>query len=225
MGALSGNAWSNVVPKVPSVSLLSIAAVCALAVSGQAAADEGSYDPYNDPYITPNGFYAGTGWGHFDLKIDNLNDVGTAVNTIVNSSDNAWKINLGYRFTPFFALEADYMDFGHPGDNFEGVGSNGNYTLHMSGFAPFAVGTLPLGPAEIFVKAGELFYDANLRVNLNAPGTEVLESSHSRSAFVYGGGLGVTLLKHLNLNIEYDQVRVENARSSNVLWLSPVWRF
>jgi len=196
----------------------------ALAVAGEALADEESYFT-NDPYITPSGFYAGTGWGRFDLKLDNLNDVDTAVSSITHSNDNAWKINLGYRFSPFFSIEGDYIDFGRPGDNFSGVGSNGNYTLHMSGFAPFGVLTLPLGPAEIFAKAGELYYNSNLRVNLNSPGSQVFESSHSRSNFLYGGGVGVTLFRHLNLNIEYDQVRIENARNSNVLWLSPVWRF
>ena len=210
-------------PKVPRITRKLIA-LGALALAGPALADDYDYIT-NDPYITPSGFYAGTGWGRFDLRMDNLDDVGTAVNTITHSNDNAWKINVGYRFSPFFSLEADYIDFGRPGDSFSGVGADGNYSLHASGFAPFGVLTLPLGPAEIFAKAGELFYDSELRVNLNSPGSEVLESSHSRSDFVYGGGVGITLLRHLNLNIEYDQVRLTNARNSNVLWLSPVWRF
>jgi opacity protein-like surface antigen len=176
-------------------------------------------------YITPSGFYAGIGWGHFNLDIDNLNDVGTAVTDIVHSSDNAWKVNLGYRFSPYFALEADYMDFGHPSDNFEASGSSGNYRVHLDGFAPFAVATLPLGAAEIFGKVGWLYYDSNVRANFNSPGSEVFESTHTRSDLMYGGGVGVTLFRHLNLNAEYDVVRVQNARDSNVLWLSPVWRF
>jgi Outer membrane protein beta-barrel domain len=179
----------------------------------------------DDPYITPYGPYAGIGWGHFDLNLDNLEDVDTAVNSIVHSGDDAWKVNVGYRFSPYFALEGDYMNFGNSEDSFTGTGSSGSYRLHMSGFAPFGMATLPIGPAEVFAKAGWLFYDANLRVNLNAPGSEVLESSHSRSDFIWGGGVGVTLARHVNLNVESDVVRVENAHNSNVLWLSPVWRF
>jgi len=53
----------------------------------------------------------------------------------------------------------------------------------------------------------------------------VVESSHDRSDFIYGGGLGVTLIGHLNLNVEYDQIRLVNARDSNALWLSAAWRF
>ncbi|MBV8497336.1 MAG: porin family protein [Gammaproteobacteria bacterium] len=195
-----------------------------LGAVGAGAAIEARAD-VDTTYITPSGFYAGVGWGHFNLDLDSLDDVGTAVTDIVHSSDNAWKVNLGYRFSPYFALEADYMDFGRPSDNFTATGANGNYRLHLDGFAPFAVATLPLGPAEIFAKAGYLFYNSRLTVNFNSPGSEVFESTHTRSNFMYGGGVGVTVARHLNLNAEYDVVRVQNARNSNVLWLSPVWRF
>jgi hypothetical protein len=191
------------------------------------AGNGGSYPAASgtDAYVTPSGPYVGIGWGHFDLRLDNLNDVGQAVNGIVHSGDDAWKVDAGYRFSPYFSLEGDYMNFGYPGDSFQGSGANGNYTLHMSGFAPFAVGTLPLGPFEVFAKAGWLFYDNDLRVYLNAPGQQVLQSSHSRSNFIYGGGVGVTLLRHLNVSAEYDAIPVDNARNSNALWLATSWRF
>jgi hypothetical protein len=151
--------------------------------------------------------------------------VDQAVDSIVHSGDDAWKVNLGYRFSPYFAIEGDYMDFGQAHDTFQGSGSNGNYQLHMSGFAPFAVATLPLGPVELFGKAGWLWYNSDLRVYLNSPGQQVLQSSSSRSDFIWGGGIGVTLFRHLNVNAEYDQVRVDNARNSNALWLATAWRF
>jgi opacity protein-like surface antigen len=190
---------------------LSAAALCAHA------------DP--DSYVTPSGPYVGIGWGHFDLKLDNFNDVDQAVNSIAHSGDDAWKVDAGYRFNPYFALEADYLNFGTPGDSFQGSGTNGNYALHLSGAAPFAVGTLPLGPFELFAKAGWLFYDSDLRVYFNEPGQTVLQSSHSRSDFIYGGGVGVTFFQHLNVNAEYDQVQVDNAHNSNALWLATAWRF
>lgn len=199
---------------------IALAAAALLGVSSEGRADSESLD-----YVTPNGLYAGIGWGHFDLKPDNFNDVDQAVKSIVHSGDDAWKVALGYRLSPYFALEGDYMNFGHPSDSFQGSGSSGNYKLHMSGFAPFAVGTLPMGPLELFAKAGYLFYDTDLRVNLNAPGQEVFESSHSRSDFIFGGGLGATFFRHLYVSAEYDAVRVQNARSSNALWLSTTWRF
>jgi hypothetical protein len=86
-------------------------------------------------------------------------------------------------------------------------------------------GTLPAGPVELFAKAGYLYYDANLRVNFNSPDNQVFGSDHSQSNFIYGGGIGVTLIGHLNITAEYDQIRVTNAHNSNALWLGAAWRF
>ena len=173
----------------------------------------------------PAGAYVGIGWGHFDLKLQNLDDVGTAVNSIAHSGDDAWKVFAGYRVSPYLSFEGDYVNFGRPRDSFTGTGSDGNYRLRLSGFAPYVVGTLPAGPFEVFAKAGYLFYDAKLDVNFNQPGTQVIESTHNRSSFVYGGGIGITFLSHLNVNAEYDVVRIQNANDSNAFWLSTAWRF
>jgi hypothetical protein len=195
-----------------------VLASAAWAGSAAAAADSELSGPLSGPYV-------GAGWGRFNLKLDSFSDVASGISDITHSHDNAFKINAGYRFMPYFALEADYIDFGNPGSSFSGTGSDGNYKLHVSGFAPFAVGTIPLGPFEIFGKAGWLFSDNKLKVYLNDPGQQVIQSSHSTSNFIYGGGVGVTFLRHLNVNAEYDRVRVENAHDSDALWLAAQWRF
>ena len=201
---------------------LTLAAICTgiLAVKATPVrADVFSSGPASGPYI-------GAGYGAFNLRIDDLNDVGTAVSNIAHStSDDAFKATAGYRFLPFLAVEANYMNFGSFHDSFVGTGANGNYNLHVSGFAPFVVGTLPAGPVELFAKAGYLYYDDDLKVNFNAPGTNFIESDHDRSNFIYGGGIGVTFFGHLNINAEYDQIRIVDARDSNAMWLSAAWRF
>jgi len=131
----------------------------------------------------PSGPYVGGSWGQFNLDIDNLNDVGQAVSSIAHSNADARKYFAGWRFDPYFAIEGAYVDLGNPGSNFTATGSNGNYHIHMDGFSPTAIGTLPLGPAEVFAEAGYLFYNVNLTANYTAPGTETVESSHSRSDF------------------------------------------
>ncbi len=174
----------------------------------------------------PTGPYIGAAYGRFDLKIDSFGDVTSAVSDITHSTANdAFRITAGYRLAPFLAIEADYLNFGTPHDSFTATGSGGNYRLHLSGFAPMLVGTLPAGPVELFAKAGYLYYDSNLRLNFNQPGTPLIESDHHRSNFIYGGGLGVTLVGHLNLNLEYDQIRITNAHNSNALWVGAAWRF
>jgi opacity protein-like surface antigen len=202
------------------IKYLALSAVMAASVSATSIASTADTDSGSS-----SGAYVGAGWGRFNLKIDSFSDVESGISDITHSHDNAFKINAGYRFMPYFALEADYIDFGDPGSTFSGTGSSGNYKLHVSGFAPFAVATLPLGPFEVFGKAGWLFSDNKLKVYLNEPGQQVVQSSHSSSDFIYGAGLGITFFRHLNVNAEYDRVRVENANDSDSLWLAAQWRF
>lgn len=172
----------------------------------------------------PGGPYLGVGWGQFSVDVDNLSDAGTTANRIVNSNDNAWKAFAGWRFNPYVGLEMAYVNLGSPGDRFEGSGSNGNYVLDVSGFSPSVVGTLPLGPVELFAKAGYYFYDVKLRVDLDAPGPD-LRSKSSRDDFIYGGGIGFTFAEHLHVRAEYEVIDLKNASNSDALWLSAAWRF
>jgi hypothetical protein len=174
-------------------------------------------------YSPPSGPYVGAGWGRFDLHLHNLDEVGTAITDITHSNDDAWKAFVGFRFAPFIGVEAAYIDFGHPKDRFSTFGSDGVYHVTMTGFSPAAILTLPLGAAEIFGKAGYYFYNLDTRVDFSSG--PFVESKHSRSDFIFGGGLGVTLFRHLNLRAEYERINVRNASGSDVIWLSPSWRF
>ncbi len=174
---------------------------------------------------SPNGPYVGAGWGRFDLEPHNIGDVGNDLVDITHAHDDAFKITAGYRLMPYLALEANYIDFGNPQSTFYTSGSNGNYKVHASGFAPMGVATLPLGPFEIFGKAGWLFSNNNVKVYLNQPGQQVIQSSHSSSDFMWGGGLGFTFFRHFNINAEYDRIQLDNAHDSHALWLAAEWRF
>src|SRR5689334_18065403 len=94
--------------------------------------------------VNPSGPYVGLGWGQFNLRVDRLDDVGAAINSVTNSDDNSWKAFVGYRFNPYVAIEGAYVDFGRPSDRFDAVGSDGNYRFDISGFAPYVIGTAPL---------------------------------------------------------------------------------
>jgi Outer membrane protein beta-barrel domain len=203
--------------------LLPIAVAAALAlplgfVGSARAADDNLSGPASGPYV-------GAGWGRFNLDPENISEFGNGIADITKSHADAFKITAGYRFMPYFALEANYIDFGNPQSTFTTSGSDGNYKLHASGFAPMGVATLPLGPFEVFGKAGWLFSDNNVKVYLNQPGQQVIQTSHSSTDFMWGGGLGMTIFRHLNINAEYDRVQVENAHKSDVLWLAAQWRF
>jgi opacity protein-like surface antigen len=97
--------------------------------------------------------------------------------------------------------------------------------VSFDGFAPTVIGSIPLGPVELFAKAGYYYYDVKLNVNVNSIDTAHVESSHDRADFLYGGGVGVTIANHLHLRGEYEQINLANYHSSDALWLTAAWRF
>ena len=196
-----------------SISRLIVAAGVATApILGALAADN------------PTGPYVGAGVGQFNLKMDSLRDVPGAVSTIRDSNDNAWKGFVGYRFLPFLGVEAAYINLGRPGDRFTATGSNGNYNVKVSGFAASLIGTVPVGPVELFGKIGQYYYDVDTRIDLDSPGPDV-RSKHSHNDFMWGGGVSFVVLERLELRGEYERFRLNEARNSNAFWLDAAWRF
>jgi opacity protein-like surface antigen len=183
-----------------------------------------SFAPALGAQENTGGPYVGVGWGQFNVDIDNLSNAGSTASNIIDSDDNAWKAFVGWRFSPYIGLELAYLDLGSPSDRFEGSGSSGNYTLDVSGFSPYLIGTIPLGPFELFGKVGYYFYDVDVTLDLDSPGPN-LDSSSSSQDFVYGGGIGITFLEHVHVRAEYELIELDNAGDSDALWLSAAWRF
>src|SRR5688572_24730995 len=118
----------------------------------------------------PSGPYISAGFGQFDVKIDNLDAAGDTLRDL-DSDDAAWKVGFGWRFAPFFALEADYVDLGTPRGNFDATGSSGQYEVDLAGFSTYAIGTLPLGIFELSAKVGYYFHDIDLHVDFDNIGS------------------------------------------------------
>lgn len=168
------------------------------------------------------GFYLGGGVGQFNLKLDNVDQVDNAIRRL-DDSDTAWKAFVGYRLNPYVAFEAAYVDFGRPSDRFETAGSGGDFSAEISGFEPSVIGTIPVGPVELFGKVGYLFYDVKAAVDLdNGPG---FDSSSSEQDLTYGGGVGITLFDHLNARLEYERIDSSVVKDADAFWFSGQWRF
>jgi OOP family OmpA-OmpF porin len=163
-----------------------------------------------------SGLYLGAGVGQFNVEIDDVTDVANAVDNL-DSDDTSFKIFGGWRFNNWLSAELAYIDFGGPDDDVAG----NNLEAEIDGFAPYIIGTLPLGPIEVFAKAGYLFYDLNVKVN----GDRVGSKSGSDEDFVYGAGLGITLFERLNARLEYEIIDVSELDTSDALWLTGSWRF
>jgi OOP family OmpA-OmpF porin len=185
-------------------------------MSGAASADE-----------NPSGPYVGAGYGDFNTDIDSLKDVGDVIGNI-DTNDGAYKVFFGWRLNPYISLEADYIDLGNPRGNFEGSGSSGDYRLELAGFAPYLIGTLPLGIFEFSGKVGYYFHDANVKIdldNIGGGGGNVIETSDNGEAFVYGVGAGITIIDRINVKVEYEGMDIDRLKDTYLLWLTGEWRF
>src|SRR5262245_37366693 len=89
----------------------------------------------------PSGFYAGGGFGQFNVNIDDIDDTDNAIGRL-DDGDTSWKVFVGYRFNPYIALEAAYIDFGTPSSRLDTSGSSGDFRVDVSGFAPYLIGTI-----------------------------------------------------------------------------------
>jgi opacity protein-like surface antigen len=107
------------------------------------------------------------------------------------------------------------MDLGNPEDTIDARRVNAD----VNGFAPYVVGTLPVGPVELFAKAGYLFYDVKVDVD------DATVIDDNTQDFVYGGGICVTLFDKLNTRLEYEVIDIGAVDDANALWLSAAWRF
>ena len=87
-----------------------IVAATLLALSSGAAFPQ---SPDND-----EGLYIGGGVGQFDIEIDGLDGVDEAVSRL-DDNDTAWQAFIGWRLNPYISLQAAYIDFGRPEDEFE----------------------------------------------------------------------------------------------------------
>jgi OOP family OmpA-OmpF porin len=161
-----------------------------------------------------SGWYLGAGVGRFNVQIDNPGDVTDTIGSF-DSDDTTLKVFGGYRFNPYVALELDYLDLGNPEDTIDSRRVNAD----VNGFAPYIVGTLPVGPVELFAKAGYLFYDVKIDVD------DATVTDDNTQDFVYGGGIGVTLFDKLNTRLEYEVIDIGAVDDANALWLSAAWRF
>jgi OOP family OmpA-OmpF porin len=189
--------------RVLTISLV----VAALSMAATAEADE------ND-----SGFYLGGGVGQYNIEVDDFDDVTTAVEDY-DSDDTAWKAFGGWRRNRYFGVELAYINLGSPSDE---ILPDTFVEIETDGFAPYAVGTLPLGPLELFAKAGYFFHETDARIT-SPLGTAT--ESDSGEDFTWSAGVGLTIFETFNLRLEYEQFDFDNIDDSNALWLTGSFRF
>lgn len=165
-----------------------------------------------------DGFYIGGGVGDFSSSVSDIENLGDIddVGIDFSDSDNARKLFVGWHFNRFFAIQGDFVDFG---ESSGAVSPSVTGTSDIQGFAPSIVGTLPIGPIELFARVGYIFYE----VDLNVSGGRVFDESGED--LVYSAGIGIDVLDKLNIRLEYEEIDIEGFDEADALWLNFAWKF
>jgi hypothetical protein len=185
--------------------------VAGLALSaGPAFAQDRGRDDNNT-----EGFYLGVAIGDFSSQLDSP-DLVDDIDLDFDNQD-AERFFAGWRFNRFAAVQVDYTDFGRSNST---VGPNAiGIEAESDGVTPAFVGTLPIGPIELYAKAGMMFYNVTID---DANGDSIDDDGNDP---VYGVGIGYTFAKRLNLRAEYERVDIEELEDANAVWISASWRF
>jgi len=159
----------------------------------------------------PEGFYIGAGLGNYEAEIDDVDDA----NFDFDESESALRLFAGWRFNQFFSVGLDRYDFSEA----EAASDLLNVTAETEGWAPSVTGTLPLGPVDLYLRAGILFYDVEIGIN-DEP---VFDDSGDDP--VYAAGLGLAFVERLALSLEYEVIEIGEFDDSEAVWFLVGWRF
>jgi hypothetical protein len=160
------------------------------------------------------GLYVGAGYGDFSAEIEELDDIPDTVLDF-DEDESAFKVFAGWRFNKFLAIQGDYYDFG------DSTAALNELPLaaRTDGIAPSIVGTLPIGFVELFARAGIVYYDLEVNLDLD----NVIDESGNDP--VYSAGIGFTLFQRLNLELEYEVIDIDEFDEADAVWISASWRF
>jgi opacity protein-like surface antigen len=165
-----------------------------------------------------SGWYAGGGVGEFDVEIDDFDDVDDTLDNF-DEGDTAYKLFVGWRANQWLAVEGAYINLGNAEDE---IFDDTTLEIQSDGFAPYVVGSFPIGFFEVFAKAGYYFYDIEL--SLDSPLGDV-DDDDSGSEFTWSAGFGVTIFERVNLRLEYEEFDFDQTDDTTALWLTGAYRF
>jgi OOP family OmpA-OmpF porin len=170
-----------------------------------------------------DGLYLGGGVGDFSSEVRDINSANDVDDVGIDFTDssNAMKVFAGWNFNRYFAVQGDYVDFGESsGAVAASAGSPAfNGTNDVQGLAPSIVGTIPIGPIELFGRVGVMFYE----IDMNLSGGRLIDDSGSD--MVWSAGLGVDIKDRVNLRLEYEEIDIPQLDEADALWLNLAWKF
>jgi hypothetical protein len=151
-----------------------------------------------------NGIYIGASIGDANIDIDQ----GFAQ---VDSDDTGFKFIAGLRPLDWFGVEASYVNFGEAED--------GPLAANADGITAFGVFFLPVGPVDVFAKAGLISFDTS--IELDGFGDIYREDG---TDLAYGVGVQFRLLS-LGVRAEYEKFDIDDVEDANMLSIGVTYTF
>jgi hypothetical protein len=151
-----------------------------------------------------NGLYLGASLGNANVDIRQ----GIAQ---VDSDDTGFKFIAGLRPLDWFAVEASYVNFGEP--------EQGALAANVDGISAFGVFFMPVGPVDLFAKAGLISFDTSVEI-------DGLGDIYREDGTDLAWGLGVQLrFLSLSLRAEYEKFEIDDAKDANMLSIGVTYTF
>jgi OOP family OmpA-OmpF porin len=135
----------------------------------------------------------------------------------IDDDDNGFKVIGGMRTADWFAVEANYVDFG----NVSAGDATLNGEFELTGIDAFAVGFLSAPFVDVFGKVGAIRWDSDSRV---AGSGLDFSDSDSGTDLAYGAGVQARL-GSLAGRLEYERFEVDGTEEVAMITLGVTFTF
>ncbi|WP_218042878.1 outer membrane beta-barrel protein [Steroidobacter gossypii] len=138
----------------------------------------------------------------------------------LDDKDVSWSLFGGYRFSPYLAVEASYIDLGtaeyratgtvDPPGPVPSVNASYGADFEVSGFTAAAVAAVPVGEMfDLHGQVGVLFADMEFSQRLAATGAGSFSDSFSSDSrdFFFGLGAGLSIGAQWSLNLDWQRFK------------------
>ena len=150
-----------------------------------------------------NGIYLGAGIGYSNVDVDDFDFSGDAT---------GYKVIAGWRVLDWLAVEGNYVGVGEVDDEVEGE----DVEADIDGFTLSALVFMPVGPVDLFARAGLFSWNADFSF-------DDINSGDDGTDFVLGVGAQFRL-GSLALRAEFERFELDQA-STNMFTAGVTWTF
>jgi OOP family OmpA-OmpF porin len=156
--------------------------------------------------MMPRNTYFGASIGQSHTTFDNADFAPGAGNTSADDrNDTSWKLFLGYRFTPIWAIEGGYANHGNFSRTATGAAGTTRAVVENTSWFLAGKGTMALTPTiGLFGKLGVTRNESDTGVTTTVAGATGGNASDSRTGIMFGVGMEWAWTQSVSVRVEYE---------------------